>query len=196
MSFALEIKPSKLAPKLKKAKKVPHWLSTYLLQEIWISPLVGEATAPLEGNQQRPALIVLRDDNTLNVYNVENGIEMASVYLGNSAKFKEMSCNQETASIVLKSTRHRPSNAPGPRTVREGDGVVSFVVFRFPPLKLLVHFVLRKGVFGVSVTDASIHQNLLVVMHSDGQIKAYSLEYILENVSPQRRAQSFRCVSL
>ena len=99
-------------------------MSTYLLQEIWISPLVGEATAPLEGNQQRPALIVLRDDNTLNVYNVENGVEMASVYLGNSAKFKEMSCNQETASIVVKSTRHRPSNAPGPRSVRDGDLVV------------------------------------------------------------------------
>ena len=68
------------------------------------------------------------------------------------------------------------------------DGVVSFVVFRFPPLKLLVHFVLRKGVFGVSVTDASIHQNLLVVMHSDGQIKAYSLEYILEKVSLERQS--------
>ena len=142
--------------------------------------MVGEATAPLEGNQQRPALIVLRDDNTVNVYNVETGVTMTSVYLGDSAKFKEMSCNQETASIVVKSTRHRPSSsAPADETLRD---VVSFVVFRFPPLKLLVHFVLRKGVFGVSVTDASIHQNLLVVMHSDGQIKAYSLEYILEKV--------------
>ena len=153
------------------------------LQEIWISPLVGDTAPPLESNQQRPALIVLRDDNTLQVYNVESGVLMASVYLGDGVKFKEMSCNQETASIVVKSTRHRPSNATSSNGAPR-DGVVSFVVFRFPPLKLLVHFVLCKSVFGVSVTDASIHQNLIVVMHSDGQIKAFSLEYILENVMP------------
>ena len=157
------------------------------IQEIWISPLVGEASTPLEGNQQRPALIVLRDDNTLHVYNVETGLEMVSVYLGEGAKFKEMTCNQETASIVVKSTRHRPCNvvdavAPVPLWMRDGDAVVSFVVFRFPPLKLLLRFVLRKSVFGSSVTDASIHQNLLVVMHSDGRIRAYSIEYIIENV--------------
>ena len=148
--------------------------------------MVGEASTPLEGNQQRPALIVLRDDNTLHLYNVETGLEMASVYLG-VGKFKEMTCNQETASIVVKSTRHRPCNvvdavAPVPLWMRDGDAVVSFVVFRFPPLKLLLRFVLRKSIFGSSVTDASIHQNLLVVMHSDGRIKAYSLEYIIENV--------------
>ena len=168
-----------MGSKLERQSEFAPAYAYVFFQEIWISPLVGEVTAPLEGNQQRPALIVLRDDNTLNVYNVESGVEMASVYLGVGIKFKEMSCNQETASIVVKSTRHRPSNASGMLC----DGVVSFVVFQFPPLKLLVRFVLRKGVFGVSVTDASIHQNLLVVMHSDGQIKAYSLEYILENVS-------------
>jgi hypothetical protein len=161
-----------LRKKLYSLSMRPKWLD----QELWAGPLTASAVPPLEGDQHRPALILLRDDNTLHVHDASDGKEMTSVFLaGPTTKFKEMCCNEETATVVLKSTRPKS-------TGNASDVLMSFLVFRHPPLKFLAHFRVCKSVFGANVTDASVHHNLLVVMHSDGQIKCYSIEYILEKV--------------
>ena len=57
-----------------------------------------------------------------------------------------------------------------------------FALFHRFPFSLDAHLEVDKEVFGRRAVDADVGQDVLLVMHADGVIKAYSMEYIKEKV--------------
>ena len=98
-----------------------------------------------------------------------------------------MSCDVETSTITLKSTRNvKPTNVDyfGRITMcpHRNDTLVHFIIFHYPPLEFAIHLEVSKAVFGRNAVDADCSQGLLLVMYHDNTICAFSMEYIFNKV--------------
>lgn len=85
-------------------------------------------------------------------------------------RFQTMHCDPETDTIVFKSIRGR-SNV-----------LLSLIALHFPPLQFCCHFEVTRSIFGTNIVDANVSQRLVIVMHSDQNVRMYSFEFIMKEV--------------
>lgn len=149
-------------------------------QEMWSGSLPEFLTPPLAFNAHKSTLIVLQKDGWLTFYDGAQGQKRQSVFLSNSVNYREMVCDSESSSIVLKSTRLMMDDREEGIFIRRSRSLLSMMVFHFPPLAFTAHFSVSKHIFGSNIVDAVISHDLLIVMHSDDSLRAYSLSYIFE----------------
>lgn len=151
-------------------------------QEMWSGSLPEFLTPPLAFNAHKSTLIVLQKGGWLTFYDGAQGQKRQSVFLSNSVNYREMVCDSESSSIVLKSTRLMMDDREEGIFIRRSRSLLSMMVFHFPPLAFTAHFSVSKHIFGSNIVDAVISHDLLIVMHSDDSLRAYSLSYIFEKV--------------
>ncbi len=160
---------------------MPASNARWLDQDVWWGT-VTTSTTTTRNNQHVPVLVVLDSLNSLKVFDLTRGTQLASVSLGspsNGPKFKRLSCNMEQGTIVVKSVRTR-GDYYSHRDSSPSDVVVSLAVFTFPPLEFSASFDVRRSCFGDRACDASVHHDILVVEYAGGLIRFFSLEHILE----------------
>lgn len=121
----------------------------------------------------RSHLIVLSRDNYISLLDLDTGRTMRKVFLSNQYKFRHLSWNTFGQSVFVKANnRSIMNNSTVP--------VVTFIVFQVLPLRLHSHIALTKEVFKKSITDASVFQGLLIVMHSGNLVRLFSYDRLVE----------------
>eukprot|EP00094_Tigriopus_californicus_P002461 TCALIF_02378-PA protein Name:"Similar to Dcaf17 DDB1- and CUL4-associated factor 17 (Rattus norvegicus)" AED:0.06 eAED:0.06 QI:139/1/0.66/1/1/1/3/0/372 len=158
------------SPSLPSLYSLPAW-PKWEDQEMWAGSLPEFVIPPLALNAHKSTLIVLQQDGWLSLYDGHSGQMRQRVFLSSSVKYREMVCDAESSSVVLKSTRFM---------IRRSRTLLSMMIFHFPPLTFKAHFNVSQSIFGSTIVDAVISHDLLIVMHSDDSLRAFSLNYILD----------------
>ena len=143
--------------------------------------IIGFAVSP-SSISQRPTIFVLRKSNVLDVYSLENGRLLNTVYIGCLSKgvFKEMTYDYESGLLVLKSVRKsKTSNEV------DDDVLVSFVLFQHPPFKFVARFEVRKSVFGDKILDADLVCQTLMVLEANSVTKVYNARHLLDGIDEE-----------
>ena len=146
----------------------------------------------------KPVIIILRKGNTIHIHDLESGNIVKEIDLGtsnnvknlypsdsissdsrpvnyelrdqNNTTYKELFYDFETSQVCVKSTRNPKSS----------DILVSFVLFSYPDVKDLIKVNIRRSVFGSSITDAEIFQDIVMIMVSGSLTRLYSLQSLLK----------------
>ncbi|XP_041117821.1 DDB1- and CUL4-associated factor 17 isoform X2 [Polyodon spathula] len=130
-------------------------------------------------SDHKPCLLALTADNWLYRLSAKTGTLLESVYLSSQYKFRYLEWDVPQETMVLKSVQKKLE----PMTRHAGvlqAALLCLAVFRVLPLTLLGMLEINKTVFGKSVVDATISHGLLIVTHSMGLVRLYSLEHITE----------------
>ncbi|PIK45120.1 putative DDB1- and CUL4-associated factor 17 [Apostichopus japonicus] len=121
----------------------------------------------------RSHLITLSRDNYISLSDLDSGRPMKKVFLSNKFKFRQLSWNTAGESFYVKANNQSLlSNISVP--------VATFIVFEVFPLRLHSHIALTKQVFKKSISDASIFQGLLILMHSGNLVRLFSYDRLVE----------------
>ncbi|RXM29056.1 DDB1- and CUL4-associated factor 17 [Acipenser ruthenus] len=163
--FSIALKPELLyeLPKCSKLEKIEDAL-------LCECPL-GE-TLP-KSSDHKPCLLALTANNWLYRLSAQTGALLESVYLSSQYKFRYLEWDVPQETMVIKSVQKKL--VPMAR-----HALLCLAVFRVLPLTLLGMLEINKRVFGKSVVDAMISHGLLIVTHSMGLVRLYSLEHITE----------------
>ena len=143
-----------------------------------------------------PVIIVLRKGNIFQVHDLETGTTVRTINLCNVKNFmtsgdsretisvradtdddifsaKELHVDFETSNIIIKTTRNP----------KQKDILVSFFIFDYPSFSFLARINIRRSVFGYTITDAEISEDILMVMESGSKTKLYSIHSYLPGFS-------------
>ncbi|MGH0126998.1 UNVERIFIED_CONTAM: hypothetical protein FKN15_071421 [Acipenser sinensis] len=164
-NYSIALKPELLyeLPKRSKLEKIEDAL-------LCECPL-GE-TLP-KSMDHKPCLLALTANNWLYRLSAQTGALLERVYLSSQYKFRYLEWDVPQETMVIKSVQKKL--VPMTR-----HALLCLAVFRVLPLTLLGMLEINKRVFGKSVVDAMISHGLLIVTHSMGLVRLYSLEHITE----------------
>lgn len=126
-----------------------------------------------KSSDHKPCLLALTANNWLYRLSAQTGALLESVYLSSQYKFRYLEWDVPQETMVIKSVQKKL--VPMTR-----HALLCLAVFRVLPLTLLGMLEINKRVFGKSVVDAMISHGLLIVTHSMGLVRLYSLEHITE----------------
>ncbi|XP_019855873.1 PREDICTED: DDB1- and CUL4-associated factor 17-like isoform X1 [Amphimedon queenslandica] len=124
---------------------------------------------PLFEEEKEVCLMILTYDGFLKILNADTRKVLRSVYLSTAVPFRYLSWAEYLESVLVKSAFNRAR-----------DNVLSLLLFKIHPLKLIVHFNISKQIFGNQLYDISISDDLLLVF-THRSCKYYSLQWILDN---------------
>ncbi|MGH0122096.1 UNVERIFIED_CONTAM: hypothetical protein FKN15_013015 [Acipenser sinensis] len=164
-NYSIALKPELLyeLPKRSKLEKIEDAL-------LCECPL-GE-TLP-KSSDHKPCILVLTANNWLYRLSAQTGALLENVYLSSQYKFRYFEWDVPQETMVIKSVQKKL--VPMTR-----HALLCLAVFRVLPLTLLGMLEINKRVFGKSVVDAMISHWLLIVTHSMGLVRLYSLEHLTE----------------
>lgn len=166
------------------------------MQEIWLGPIQDIQGRPnLKDNSLRPCLFVLREDKTLNRYDVDTGHLLESVFLSSTRKYAELRLNYSGSqpNVCVKSTKQIEFCKSNDCTHRNcKQTCISLIMFSYPPLTFLCNFEVTQKIFGSSTTTVSenVKKTMQIsrkLLHCIG-LKSTFIELILQ---PQLHAFSF-----
>ena len=133
-----------------------------------------------------PVIIVLRKGNLVQVHDLETGTTVRTINLCNIRNFdsqetismrtddesfsaKELHVDFETSNIIIKTTRNP----------KQKDILVTFFIFNYPSFSFMARIDIRRSVFGHTITDAEISEDIIMVMESGSKTKLYSIHSYL-----------------
>ena len=109
----------------------------------------------MKDNSLRPCLFVLREDKTLNRYDMDSGRHLQSVFLSSTRKYAELRLNYSATqpNVCVKSTKQfefcKSTNCIH-RNCKQT--CISLIMFSYAPLKFLANFEVTQKIFGTSST--------------------------------------------
>ncbi|XP_064384115.1 DDB1- and CUL4-associated factor 17-like [Halichondria panicea] len=139
-------------------------------------------------------LLVLSADGYLRVFNANNGSLLRSVFLSTAVSYRYLQWADYLHTVQVKSIQFSRQLARQRGVANEytSSRLLVVAVFKVHPLELVAclskggvhyHFFSPEQIFGGDIQDASLNQDVLVVAHSTGYYRMYSLPWIIKHYS-------------
>uniref|UniRef100_A0A8C4N3R2 Ddb1 and cul4 associated factor 17 n=1 Tax=Eptatretus burgeri TaxID=7764 RepID=A0A8C4N3R2_EPTBU len=136
----------------------------------------------LPPSDYRPSIVGLTSSNFLLRFNADTGQLLEKIFLSNL--YKHISWISEQETLMLKSIRCKSTDRP--RTVGANLTrriLLQLAFFTVFPLKLIGMMEIDQQIFGSTVTDVTVSEDILITLHSNGTVKFYNLEEIVNKAS-------------
>lgn len=142
---------------------------------------------PCSPEEREVCLLMLSHDGYLRVLNANTGEELRSVFISTAITFRYLSWANYLHTVLVKSTQNpKPPSRSVARGNHSSEGSLRLMVvalFKVHPLELIMCMAVERNIFGDTIRDASVNEDILVVSHSNGMYNMYSLHWILEHCS-------------
>lgn len=120
----------------------------------------------------------------MKVLNADTGEILRSIYLATDIVFRYLLWANYLHTIQVKSVqaiRQLPHHLTSSDNVTTKGRVLSLMVFKVHPIEFVAYFHIEKHIFGEDTRDASVTEDLLIVMNHSKQCRYYDLQWIINN---------------